>query len=205
METRNVSLENLSLQMKFPCQYSEYGCKDTFSFNAFREHEDICGYSPQTCPVDYQSLKWYALGLGIADDVIKQLQAAHKVLCEEYNAQHLLLLPSSNASIHRYKYLFAYNQIFCNRLLIHRGIIYVALHYIGPAENDLKFQYKVIVRNSDDTESLMATVLFRNFSEIEDYVFTSKNCLKLHHDLTERFRNEKGELTVLLKILRDGE
>ena len=81
----------------------------------------------------------------------------------------------------------------------------MALHYIGPAKNDLKFQYKEIVRNKDDTESLMATVQVRSFYEIEDYVFTSKNCLKLHHDLTERFRTEKGELAVLLKIVRFGE
>ena len=81
----------------------------------------------------------------------------------------------------------------------------MALHYIGPAENDLKYQYKFTVRNSDDTESLMATVLVRSFYEIEDYVFSSKNCLKLHHDLTERFRTEKGDLAVLLKIVRVGE
>ena len=123
----------------------------------------------------------------------------------DYNAQYLLLLPSSNDSIQFYKYLFAFNQIFNYRLEIHRGTIYVALNYIGPAENDLKYQYKVIVRNSDDTGCLMATVLVRIFYEIEDYVFSSKNCLKLHHDLTERFRNEKGDLAVLLKIVRVGE
>jgi len=205
LKTRNVSLENLSLQMKFPCQYIEYGCKDTFPYNAFREHEAICGYSPQTCPVDCMRLKLKCTWTGIADDVKKHLQAAHKELCEDYNAQHLLRLSSSNASSYTQKFLFAYNQIFSYRLQIQSGIIYVALHYIGPAENDLKYQYNVIVINNDDTEGVMMTLLARRFTGTEDDVFSPKNCLILHHALTERFRNENGELAVLLKIVRVDE
>ena len=69
LKTRNVSLENLSLQMKFLCLYSNYGCKDTFPYNAVREHVAICGYSPQTCPVDYLSLKRICTRIGIGSDV----------------------------------------------------------------------------------------------------------------------------------------
>jgi len=138
---------------------------------------------------------------GIAKDLEEHLWAAHEDLCEDYDAQHLLLLPSSNAS-YSYKFLFAYNEIFCYRLLIHRGIMYVVLNYIGPAENDSKYQYKVIVMNNEDTEGVVVTHLARRFTDIEDYEFFPKNCLKLHYDLTERFRNEKGELPILLKILR---
>jgi hypothetical protein len=202
LRARNASLENLSLQMKFPCRYSKYGCKDLFPYNTFREHEATCGYSPQTCPVDYLRLKMICTWTGIAEDVKEHLQAAHKELCEDCNAQHLLLLSSSNASSYSYKFLFAYNEIFCYRLLIQRGIMYVVLHYIGPAANDLKYQYKVIVMNNEDTEGVVVTQLARRFTETEDDVFFPKNCLKLHHDLTERFRNEKGELSILLKILK---
>jgi E3 ubiquitin-protein ligase SIAH1 len=201
LKTRNVSLENLSLQMKFPCRYSKYGCKETFPYNAFREHEAICDYSPQTCPVDYMRLKMICTWTGISKDLKEHLSSVHEDLCEDYNAQHLLLLPNSHAS-YSYKFLFAYNEIFCYRLLFQRGIMYVVLHYIGPAENDLKYQYKVIVMNNEDTEGVVVTHLARSFTEIEDNEFFPKNCLKLHHDLTERFRNEKGELPVLLKILR---
>jgi len=59
--------------------------------------------------------------------------------------------------------------------------------------------------NKEDTESVVVTHLVRRFSETEDDVFFPKNCLKLHHDLTERFRNEKGELPLLMKILRADE
>jgi len=142
---------------------------------------------------------------GIAKDVKKHLRTAHKDRCEDYNDQHLLLLPSSNASIYSYKFLFAYNEIFCCHLLNQRGTMYVGLHYVGPIENDSKYRYKVIVMNKEDTESVVVTHLVRRFTETEDDVFFPKNCLKLHHDLTERFRNEKGELPVLMKILRVDE
>ena len=138
---------------------------------------------------------------GIAKDVKTHLQAAHKELCEDYNAQHLLFLPFSSASF-SCKFLFAYDEIFCYRLLINLGIMYVVLHYVGPTENELKYQYKVMVMNKEDTEGVVVTQLARSFTETEVDDSFPRNCLKLHHDLTEPFRNEKGELPVLLKILR---
>ena len=78
----------------------------------------------------------------------------------------------------------------------------MVLHYIGPAKNDAKYQYKIIVMNNDDTEGIVVTHLARSYTEPEDDEFFPKNCVKLHHDLTEHFRNKKGELSVLLKILR---
>ena len=202
LKIRNVSLEILSLHMKFPCRYSKYGCKGAFPYNAFREHEAMCGYSPQKCPVEHLSFKMLCTWTGIAKDVKKHLRTAHKDLCEDCNAQHLLLLPSSNASNYSYKFLFAYNEIFCYRLLNQREKMYVVLNYVRPAENDSKYRYKVIVMNNEHTESVVVTHLVRRFTETEDYVFFPKNCLKLNHDLTERFRNEKDELPVLIKILR---
>jgi len=155
--------------------------------------------------VDYLRLTKICTWTGIAKGFKKHLRTAHKDLCENYNAQHLLLLPSSNASIYSYKFLFAYNEIFCYRLLNQPGTMYVDLQYVGPAENDSKYRYKVIVMDNEDTESVLVTHLVRRFSETEDDVFFPKNCLKLHHDLTERFRNEKGELPLLMKILRADE
>jgi len=205
LETRNVALEKLSLQMKIPCPFRVFGCNEIISFKAVREHEAICDYRPQTCPVDYLRLKMICTWTGIAKDVKKHLQTAHTDLCEDYNDQHLLLLPSSNASSYSYKFLFAYNEIFCYRLQNQREIMYVVLHYVGPAENDSKYRYNVIVVDNEHTESVVVTHLVRRFTETENYVFLPKNCLKLHHDLTERFRNEKGELSVLMKILRADE
>jgi hypothetical protein len=151
--------------------------------------------------VDYLKLKMICTWTGIAKGVKKHLQEAHKDLCEDYNAQHLLLLPRSNASSYN-KFLFAYNEIFCYRLLIQHGIMHVVLHYIGAAENDLKYQYKVLVMNNEDTEGVVVTHLVRRFTETEEDEFFPRNCMKLHRDLTDRSRNEKGELPVLMKILR---
>jgi hypothetical protein len=139
---------------------------------------------------------------GIANDVKKHLQAAHDDLCEDYNAQYLLLLPRINAPRNSFKILFAYDKIFCYRLEIKRGNMYMVLHYIGPAENDLKYQYKVTVMNNEDTEGVVVTRLARRFTETEDDEFFRKNCLKLHRDLTEPYRNDKGDLLILIKIIR---
>jgi hypothetical protein len=59
-----------------------------------------------------------------------------------------------------------------------------------------------MVMNNEDTEDVVVTRRAKRFTEHEDDEFFEKNCLKLHHDLTESFRNERGELPVLIKILR---
>jgi len=80
--------------------------------------------------------------------------------------------------------------------------MYVGLNYIGLARNDSKYQYKFMVMNNECTEGVVVTKLARSFTETEDDLFFPKDCLKLHCDYTERFRNEQGGLTVSLEILR---
>jgi hypothetical protein len=134
---------------------------------------------------------------GVFKDVKKHLQEAHKEICQDYNAQHLILVPNPNAYTYSYKFLFAYNEIFCHRLLIEKGIMYVWLHYVGLAENDLKYQYKVMIMNKEDTEGVAVTRLARIFTDSKDDLYSPTHCVKLHHGLTDCFKNEKGELSVV--------
>jgi hypothetical protein len=205
LETRNISLENMSVQMKFPCSYSKYGCKDTFPHSAIREHKATCSYRPQTCPVDYLMLKRICTWTGTTKDVKKHLQTAHANLCIDYNHDYYMEFSSSHPSNYRYKFVFAYNEIFCYRLLIEREIMHVVVHYIGPAENDMKYQYKVLVNNEEDTERIAVTHFARSFTEPEEDLFFPKNSLKLHRDLTDRFRDENDELLVSIKIMKVDE
>jgi hypothetical protein len=152
--------------------------------------------------VDCLMLKMICTWTGNANDVKQHLQTAHADLCEDYNAHHLLYLPSFNAPNFYCKFLFAYNEIFCYRLQIQRAKMSVILHYIGPAEIDLKYRYKVTLHNEEDTESVVVTHLVRSFTEPEDDLFFPKNCLNLHRDYTDRFRDEDDELLVEMKILK---
>jgi hypothetical protein len=61
-----------------------------------------------------------------------------------------------------------------------------------------------MVMNNENTEGVVVTHLARRFIETEDDVFFPKSCLKLHQDHTERFRNERGELPILIKISKIG-
>jgi len=52
--------------------------------------------------------------------------------------------------------------------------MYVVLHYIGLVENDLKYQYTVIVRNIENAKGVVVTHLVRRFTETEDHIFLPK-------------------------------
>jgi hypothetical protein len=202
LKFRNFSLERLSQKMKFRCNNRHYGCKEAFPYRALREHKANCSYIPQRCPVDYLMLTRICTWTGIANDIKQHLQTAHADLCEDYNGNgDWLYLPCPTAPGFTCKFLFVYNEIFCYRLENRRGKISVILHYIGPAENDMKYQYKIFLRNEEETEGVKSTLLARSFTEPEDDLFFPKNCLRLHRAFTDRFRDEDGDLLLWLQIL----
>jgi hypothetical protein len=69
----------------------------------------------------------------------------------------------------------------------------------------MKYQYKVVVTNKEATEGVVVTHLARSLTEPEDCLFYPENCMKLHHDLIDRFRYEKGELLLWMQISRVDE
>jgi len=150
--------------------------------------------------VDYLRLRRICTWTGTYKDIKQHLLTAHKDLCEDYNGALIIVLPSSKASTFRQKFFFAYNEIFCYRLIIQYGTMFVFLHYIGLAGNDSKYQYRVMVKNNEDTEGLIVTHQARSFNKTEDDLLNRKDCLKLHCDYIERFRNEQGYLTVSVEI-----
>jgi hypothetical protein len=48
---RNLALEEMARQVKYPCTYRKYGCKDALPQDTIGELQDKCRYTPQTCPL----------------------------------------------------------------------------------------------------------------------------------------------------------
>ena len=42
LNTRNVALEKLATQVKYPCTYRKYGCMEVYNLAMIGEHEDRC-------------------------------------------------------------------------------------------------------------------------------------------------------------------
>lgn len=79
---RNVALEDLAKQVKYPCKYRSYGCTETFDHDTIGGHQAICLQIPQKCPFAKLAIRkccWTE-----SYDMEKHLKEIHLELCFEY-------------------------------------------------------------------------------------------------------------------------
>ena len=80
LDTRNVALEELAAEVKYPCAHRKYGCWEIYSFDLIGGHQEKCQYIPQPCPVNKLNLgtcTW----LGISSKINSHLKQTHNNVC----------------------------------------------------------------------------------------------------------------------------
>lgn len=203
LSTRNLALEKLARDVKYPCSYRKYGCEEFFVHSTVREHQHRCHHRPQTCPVPKVSnaqCNW----TGIYDDIKIHLVQQHRGVCYEYierEFRNMIILPD----MIRYQFLFALNEVFYLRFQANNDTFYAVVQYVGPSENAAKYKYNIVFVNSDNTQGVAVMHLTRSFGENSDDIFKSGNCGKLHYDVVRRLGTKEGDLKFKIEILRGGE
>jgi len=204
LSTRNVALEKLARDVKYPCSYQKYGCKEVFVHDTVREHQHRCHYRPQTCPA-YKLPNLQCSWTGIYDDVKKHLMENHRGECYEYVAGKFRAMKGIAPFMSVSQFVFALNEVFFLRFQANNNTLYVVVLYVGPAENAAKYKYKVKFVNKDDTVSIAVMHLTRSFDENLDDIFRSGNCLKLHYDVVNRLATKESGLKFQTEIFRVGD
>jgi len=85
-----------------------------------------------------------------------------------------------------FRFIFAYNEIFCSLFLGESSTFYAVLLYVGPSENAAKYKYRVEFVNKDDTESVTVMHLTRSADEDLNELYNSGKCGKLLYDVVSR-------------------
>ena len=204
LSTRNVALEKLAREMKYPCSYQEYGCKEFFVYSTFREHQHRCHYLPQTCPV-YKVSNVQCNWTGIYINIKTHLMEQHRGVCCEYIEGKFTSMMTIFPSMFVFQFAFALNEVFCLRFRGYNDNLYSVLQYVGPSENAAKYKYKVEFVNKDNTEGATVMQLTRSFGENLDDIFQAGNCGKLHYDVVSRLGDEMSKLKFKIDILKVGD
>lgn len=55
---RNLAMEKVASNVKFPCKHSSYGCTASVVYTEKGDHEEGCEYRPYACPCPGASCKW---------------------------------------------------------------------------------------------------------------------------------------------------
>jgi hypothetical protein len=201
LNTRNVALEELARDVKYPCTYRKYGCKEMFAHDKIGEHQEKCPYCRQICPaatLANVSCSW----TGNYNEIKGHLKDKHGDFCWDYVEGEVRTLMGFTSLIRTRIFVFAYNEVFYRTFHVKDETVYAVLLHIGLPENAAKYKYKVEFFNKDKTEGVIVIHVVRNFAEILDDMFKSGNCGKLHYDVLSRFKNEKGDVPFKMKICR---
>lgn len=73
---RNLAMEKVATNVKFPCKHSGYGCTASLLYTEKSEHEETCEYRPYLCPCPGASCKWQ----GPLELVLTHLMMSHKTI-----------------------------------------------------------------------------------------------------------------------------
>jgi len=209
LNTRNVTLEKVTTELKYPCMYRNYGCMEIYKLDLIGVHQEKCQYIPQPCPVNKLNLgtcTW----TGISSSMMSHLKHAHNNVCIDYYGHGSFYnrgaFPISGVT-HDTKYckLILYgNNVLYSRSEIQNGIFYSVLQYIGPSADAAKYQYKLQFFNKERTESLAVCLLARSLDEDLSEVHNSGKCVKLYPEQFSHFANEGSELEFSMEIIPLG-
>jgi hypothetical protein len=161
LNTRNVALEKLATQVKYPCTYRKYGCTEEYNLDMIGEHQVKCRYIAQTCPVQKQNIgtcTW----TGITSETKTHLKQTHMNVCMDYHGNTSLQISGVTPNTKHCKVIFAYNEVFYSCSEIKDDKFYAVLQHIS-AQDAAKYQYKVEFFNKDSTKSLTVSHLARSF------------------------------------------
>jgi len=202
LNTRNVALEKLATEAKYPCVYRKYGCRKIYSFYGIFKHQEKCKYISKPCPINELNIG-HCIWTGIKSSMRSHLKGAHPNMCMEYYGlgQASFTIRGVTPNTKNYKFILAHNDVFCICSEIKNGLLYSVLQYFGPAEKAANHRYKVEFFNKERTEIISVTRLARSWGEDLSEVYNSGNCVKLYPEQYNLFANEGSEMALSMEIL----
>ena len=202
LNTRNVALEELATEVKYPCVYRNYGSREIYSFDLIGEHKEKCQYIPQSCLVNKLNIG-FCTWTGISSSMKSHLKQAHASMCMEYYGryQDSIHISGVTPNIGRAKFIFTGDAILCSRSKITNDVFYSVLQYTGPAADAAKYSYRLEFFNKEHKEGLSKTLLATSLDEDLSEIHNAGNCVKLYPEQFNRFTNEGSELAFSIVIL----
>ena len=204
LSTRNLALERLTQDVKYPCTYRKFGCKEVFARDKLGKHAVNCRYRQVKCPAARSSSGIQCDWTGNYNEVKNHLMENHLEMCVDYGGVESRHFLNFFLRTRFNKFVFLCDELFSCQFCERNGMIFVVVQYIGPPKNAAKYKYEVKFINKDNTEGVTVMHLTRSFDENVDDIFTSGNCGKLHCDVVNRLKARDTYIKFKLEILAVG-
>jgi hypothetical protein len=176
-EIRNVALENIVRNQKYPC--ANKGCLELLSIEQIAEHHAVCEYGKIKCPFNLNlNCSWN----GFKSDLREHAKAAHKAYFFKVSSILSVLLED------RIMNLFScFGELFVQYKRIRDGRLYCAVQLIGTSSEASKYKCEFTLRATNGIEQISKTLLVRGYSENFETIFNSGKCLCLDEAVVRHY------------------
>ena len=190
-EIRNVTLENISRRLKYPCANRQKGCLDLFSIDHIAKHQAVCEYGKIKCPFQ---INWNCSWKGFTSDLKEHAKTAHTGCFFEKPTLRSSLFWDRILTV-----LSCFGELFVHYKRIQDGRLYCAVQLIGTSSEASKYKCEFTLRAANGIEQISNTFLVQGYSEDWKTIFNSGKCLRLDEVTVRNFLvGNKINLTVTL-------
>jgi hypothetical protein len=122
-----MALEKLVQEVKYPCTYLKFGCKEVFAYDKLDEHQAECRYGQLTCPAARCISGTQCAWTGNYNEVQDHLMEKHLKMCFDYGKVELRALVDFFFNKWCGEFVFAYDEVFLRRFYCRDNMLYIVV------------------------------------------------------------------------------
>lgn len=203
LQTRNLSLENLSRHVMFPCTNRRAGCPEVLVLNLILQHQDVCPFASYRCPFAKISNAFCAHYSPL------QLLKTHVLRDHKGNSLEIYgggkfyghlspLTQTANMS----KALLVFGELFYVVWKVIEGEFYCTVMYVGPKCNSSRYCFRFTLTAINKIETISTCMITKSYFEDLDQILKPGNCLAVHYHTIEKFFADENKLPFHLEIFK---
>ncbi|KAJ3657630.1 hypothetical protein Zmor_009417 [Zophobas morio] len=225
-----LNLDTVANLVKFPCHNVENGCSFTSSPQEIKNHQDLCQYGSQSCPIqDYTKCTWN----GLYKDLDSHFRKNHHDILITSNDISVIIssLPRNNNShiyprdmgfhqrdrrgfrehnlcsgdVHLVKcYLMKFGTHFFNLIFFHTGDKYYWVVQMMGEFKDM-FRYEIeIIDNNNKVNKMTVTNACSKHTEKKILLNNLRDCCFFSSEQIQSFLGKQNELTFKVYIYQNN-
>ncbi|KDR17812.1 E3 ubiquitin-protein ligase SIAH1B [Zootermopsis nevadensis] len=204
---RNLLAENLLGKMRFPCRFSNRGCKKTMTSYGVRKHEDECNYRPFKCPFTCFT-KTECHWVGNETSIKNHLRRKHRVpTIDNQHARinsHLRKLNQEYKELQWFLPIIFMDDIFFIKVSVKENNIYFCLQQVELRGKRTNYKYKVSITNKGKTENVVAYNTPKYVKCGRGKIFKEKDCIVFKQEIWKKFLQDDGSLAYEVQIFQNS-
>lgn len=189
MNIRNIAMENVARNVKFPCINRKWGCDEVFKVEEIANHQAVCFHNRRHCPWAPPTCgrcPWTGdtgqLQVHLTQshaDVIDVVEAGHKL--------HMVVSSYGKKTLFPGRIISVLDNMFIHCSSFMNDKFYCIVQYVGKKKDAEKYKYKFSVCREGGKEKISVTHTVSSDTVGLDQIRGEGNCVHLPCELLKGY------------------